>query len=168
MKMMLRVEGDWVDLGATGFEHLGKEFHDNLPDILEHGMDEDDDPYIDLPITGLDELYKYLHAFKDFIMVIFVSENSEEIKVEYSLCNKKSRHYDGGEYIHTRTEVKRDVVTKKLNDRVLKAIEILQEGRFDFGNNYNTCTGPGGNVASVRFARPNFERNQDVSNNKSV
>lgn len=133
MEMMLRVEGCWVDLGTAGFEHFGKEFHDNLPDIIQPGNDEDDDDWIDLPITGLDELYKYLHAFKDFSMTIFVNEDSEELKVSYSLCNTKSRHYDGGKYIYTRTEVKRDAVTKNLNDRVLKAIEILGEGRFNFG-----------------------------------
>jgi len=132
MNMTLRIEEYWVDIASAGHEHISKEFHDNLPDILNRADDEDDDDWVDLEIINLDQLYLYLDAFKDFSMALFLAEDSNEIKIDFTLYNKKIR-YNDGKYLFTRTEVKRDVVAKNLNERIGKAIAILEEGRFDHG-----------------------------------
>ena len=132
MKMRLRVEGYWVDIASESFEHFGKEFHDNLPDIMERGDTEDDNDWVDFDIESIEDLLKYMKAFEEFEMTIFVSCRTEEVDISYTLCNKKGwQHKD--KQVFTRIEIKRGVVAEKLNRRVERAIEILQEERIDFG-----------------------------------
>ncbi len=93
---------------------------------------EDDNDWVDFDIESIEDLLKYMKAFEEFEMTIFVSCRTEEVDISYTLCNKKGwQHKD--KQVFTRIEIKRGVVAEKLNRRVERAIEILQEERIDFG-----------------------------------
>ena len=133
MKMTLRIEGYWVDLASAGFTHLGKKFHDDLPDIICRAESEDEDDSFDLDIECLDDLHKYMDAFRDFAMMIFVGEDSEYLSADYTLCNKKIR-YNDGKYVSSRVEIKREAVSKDLIERINRAVKNLTGDMIDFGD----------------------------------
>ncbi len=133
MEMILRIEGDAMSIAHTGLE-ISEDFYTEVCDKFERGFDEDDDDSLDVDIDCLDQLTLYLNTFKNYALSIWLSEDSEEIKISYGIRNTKKRHFDGGKKVYSRIEVKREAVTKNLNDRVLKVIDILQEGCIEFGD----------------------------------
>ena len=127
MEIILRISGGVFSIVEEAYEKLGYDpmkkdenggYGEFDPGNFDRGDTEDDDDSIDIDIDSLEKLTQYLGAFKDFGLYLYITHKSDEIKISYSMCNKKDGY--GKSKVSSQIEINRDAVAGDLNERIKK------------------------------------------------